>query len=612
MDKEGMLSANRRLAQVSLHLRRYMTLESASKTSSFTERLKPDPKVPTVEFAQDPASPPELFHRARLLKGGAFTWTRPERRKSYEYLTSSPNALKDLGLDPSETGSDYYRKLVSGQEIVKAPYPYAQAYAGYQFRDFAGQLGDGRVVNLFEITNPAGERYELQLKGAGKTPFSRFADGKAVLRSSVREFIVSESLNAIGIPSTRALAITGLPKTYAQRSGAEKCAVVCRMAPTWVRIGTFDLYKFRGDRQGLIELSDYVIDEVFKGELLTHDDKLIFAEKRVQELGELTKFDQLFYEIIARNAKSVAYWQAYCFLNGVLNTDNTSVMGLAMDFGPFAFMDYFQPDYTSNHDDHTAMYSFRNMPSAIWFNLVKLSEDMAELLGAGPDLVKTKFFLEKGITEEQVDPVTKRAKQVIDAGGDIYERIYIDTYMRLVCRRLGITPRPTDAGEVLAVMFECLQYTKLDYNQFFVTLQEQPINDDSKWDIDVVASKFIPDNFTDDPFTDYTRENVVKMLKSFLTLFKQRVESEQLTDALRYERAKGSNPLFVPRNWVLDEVIDYTQDNDMDPLYLNKLLKMVSNPYDKSQWGEELNEVEKRWYEPTVKENQMGQCSCSS
>ncbi|VEU20827.1 DEKNAAC101728 [Brettanomyces naardenensis] len=616
--KKSLAIASRRLTQVSSHLGHKVrpistfTLENAPKTSSFTERLSPDPVVPTVEFAKDPSSSPELFHRARRLKSGAFTWVRPEERKAYKFLTASPSALKDLGFDPeTEVKDDGFQKLVSGQTVIEDPFPYSQAYAGYQFGDFAGQLGDGRVVNLFEVTNPeTGKRFELQLKGAGRTPFSRFADGKAVLRSSIREFIVAESLHAIGIPSTRALAITVLPKTFAKRSGPEKCAIVCRMAPSWVRVGTFDLYRYRGDRQGLIQLSNYVIDEVFKDELCLKYADVINRETK--ELGTLTKYDKLYFEIITRNAESVAFWQAYCFLNGVLNSDNTSVLGLAIDFGPFAFMDYFDPNYTSNHDDLLLRYSFKNTPSAIWFNMVKLGEDLAELIGAGPDLLKDEFFIEKGLKEEWVDKVTERAKKVIEVGADIYESVYVETYMKLVCDRLGITPKSTDNAGILNNLFETLQETKLDYNNFFAILQEQPIQDDSKFDIDIVASAFIPKDFKDDPFTDYTKEKVLKELKIFLTDFKARVGEEQLTDQERYRKASKLNPLFVPRNWILDEVIDYTQENDFDTLYLNKLLKMSSNPFDKSKWGEELKDVEDRWTSSANRERQMLQCSCSS
>ncbi|ODV84355.1 hypothetical protein CANARDRAFT_29229 [[Candida] arabinofermentans NRRL YB-2248] len=596
------------------------TLESYPKTSSFTEYLTPDPRVPTAEFAKDPSSPPELFHKARMLKTGAFSYTEPEKRKTYKFMMASPNALETLGLPNTEEGSETFQKLVSGQTILDKPYPYAQAYAGYQFGEFAGQLGDGRVVNLFEVRNPdTNEKYELQLKGAGKTPFSRFADGKAVIRSSIREFIASEALNGIGIPSTRALAITALPDTKAQRVAAEKCAVVCRMAPTWIRIGTFDLYRWRGDRDGLFELSDYVIDVVFGGEdkLIGLDDKsAILSEERLLEgtafADGLSKYDRMYLEIVVRNAKSVAYWHAYGFLNGVLNTDNTSILGLAMDFGPFAFMDQFDPNYTSNHDDHSLMYSFSNTPSAIWYNLVKLGEDLVELIGAGPKLLKDEFFLKNGVTEENTQPMISRAGAMIEVAGEIYEKVFIDEYLKLMCARLGITPRSTDHTEILGPMFEMLKETKLDYSKFFVILQSLSIKDDTRFDYDEAAKAFIPKDFKDDEFTDYSEEKVLGELKGFLASFKTRVDSEELLDSTRLERAKGYNPLFLPRNWILDEVIEYTQENDLDTKYLSKLLKMSSNPYDMSKWGDEEKDLEDKWTGYTENSKLMLQCSCSS
>lgn len=269
-----------------------------------------------------------------MVKNALYTFVRPSiKEPNPELLATSPAAFRTLGLAPSEAETPEFVRLVSGNGgFEDEVYPWAQCYGGWQFGQWAGQLGDGRAISLFEATNPSThERYELQLKGAGTTPYSRFADGRAVLRSSIREFIVSEYLHRIGIPSTRALSLTLLPAEFAERERLEPCAVVCRFAQSWIRIGTFDLLRNRGDRANLRKLADYVRDEVLQ------------LPPHTAEEGKGNRYEEMYREIVRRNAETVAKWQAYAFMNGVLNTDNTSVLGLSLDFGPFAFMDVRPP-----------------------------------------------------------------------------------------------------------------------------------------------------------------------------------------------------------------------------------------------------------------------------
>lgn len=601
----------------------YHTLERLPKSSIFCETLPADSKVPNVD-----AITSDLCKKPRHLESGFFTYSYPTQRDNYQFLHASKSAMEELDLNPlEETQSEYFKGIVSGEKWEKNPHPYASAYAGYQFGNFAGQLGDGRVINLFDVPGK-NDQYTLQLKGAGLTPFSRFADGKAVLRSSIREYVISESLHAIGIPSTRALAISALPGTLAQRNGAENCAVVCRMAPSWLRVGHFDLCRLRGNRQELRELCDYTIEKVFKNKFSKEFEKMIENQKELKD--ELTIYDKFYLDVVIRNAKSVAYWHAYGFLNGVLNTDNTSVLGLAIDFGPFAFMDRFDPNYTSNHEDHTLRYSFRNTPSAIWFNMVKMGEAVSELLGAGPELVNDEYFKEHGLKEEWIPNVQKRAVKIIEVAGEMYEKVFIDFYMRLMCARLGITPKQSDHSEVLGVMFEVLQETKIDYNRFFANLQSLAVAEDGKFDYEISPLALLPQHLKD-PKAKEERDRVLKELRSFLATFKARVEEEQVTDSVRFERASQYNPLFIPRNWVLEEVIEYTNDrvNEIktkikagEPVTvemeraaaarLDKLMKMATNPFDRTQWGDELKELESKWCSDVTEEKMMLTCSCSS
>ncbi|CDK28439.1 unnamed protein product [Kuraishia capsulata CBS 1993] len=614
--------ATQRLAQIHCHTGTKIPMSTSSepkkslaslpKTQSFTEKLPADPRVPDVATARDPSLPFDLTHKARRLLSGFYTYVTPEVRKNYKFLLASERALIDLGLDPEVEPLDKdFQRLVTSQDaaLEQYPHPYSQCYAGYQFGQFAGQLGDGRVVSLFEVKNEdTGKRYELQLKGSGKTPFSRFADGKAVLRSSIREFIISESLHGIGIPTTRALALSYLPGTYAQRYGAEQCAIVCRMAESWIRIGNFDLLRMRGDRKEAILLADYVLDEVLKGQFKYESS---FADSTEVPDG-LTKYDKMYLEIVARNAHTVAYWHAYGFLNGVLNTDNTSILGLSIDFGPFAFMDNFNLDYTPNHEDTQLRYSFKNTPNAIWWNLTRLGEDLAELIGAGPELLKDPAFGNEFKKEWEV-PVISRAEKVIGFAGSVYEDVFLHEYENLMAKRLGVEKPSHDFhSEVVSPMLDMLSTIKVDYNNFFVDLQKLDFSAPD-FDYDSAVSKLTPLDFVSEEIAGLTEETLNRELKSWLPIYRTKLEELNISYRQRHELAASYNPLFLPRNWILDDVIEFTQDSDAEDLrYLRKLLKMSSYPYDATKWGSEDKDLESKWLKPPKGEKSMLQCSCSS
>merc|ERR1712000_80265 len=417
--------------------------------------------------------------------------------------------MKDLGIKEGEEKSNEFLQTLAGNTIVSlqedgpdadipddAVYPWAQCYGGYQFGQWAGQLGDGRAISLFETEKkvkkaPWPERYELQLKGAGRTPYSRFADGKAVLRSSLREFIVSEYLNSIGIPTTRALSLTLCPKSTVVREQLEPGAIVCRFAQSWLRLGTFDLLRSRGDRDLIRKVATYVAEDVFGGweslpAVLPADTKDAHLdpgrgvpkdELQGKEGAEENRFTRLYREIVRRNAKVVGMWQAYGFMNGVLNTDNTSIYGLSMDYGPFAFMDYFDPAYTPNHDDHMLRYSYRAQPSIIWWNLVRLGESLGELIGAG-DRVDDPTFVEKGIEESQEEQVIARAEKIITQVGEEFKSVFLAEYKKLMTLRLGLkSQKDGDFETLFSELLDTMEALELDFNHFFRRLSTVKLDD---------------------------------------------------------------------------------------------------------------------------------------
>lgn len=327
------------------------TLEELPKTWRFTEALPADAKFPTpgdsYKTARDEITP-------RTVQKALFTWVRPETQEDPELLGTSSAALRDLGIRPGEETTDDFRQFVAGnklygwdEEKLEGGYPWAQCYGGYQFGQWAGQLGDGRAISLFETRNEeTGIRYELQLKGAGMTPYSRFADGKAVLRSSIREFVVSEALNALGIKTTRALSLTLLPHVKVLRETVEPGAIVLRFAQSWLRLGTFDLLRARGDRNTIRKLSEYVAVDVFGGwDKLParleapETDNYVPEPSRGVPADVLqgpadaveNRFTRLYREIVRRNAITVAHWQAYGFMNGVLVSLIASVTPLLVN-----------------------------------------------------------------------------------------------------------------------------------------------------------------------------------------------------------------------------------------------------------------------------------------
>ncbi|EPS45197.1 hypothetical protein H072_788 [Dactylellina haptotyla CBS 200.50] len=571
-----------------------VSLAELPKSHVFTERLPPDPNIPTVKDAESKPRP-----SPGLVKSAAFTWIKPEQTADHELLAVSPAAFDSIGLKRGEEETEDFKAVISGNKIYEEHYPWAQCYGGrggrlngipgYQFGHWAGQLGDGRAISLFESTNPITKvRYEWQLKGAGTTPYSRFADGKAVLRSSIREFIVSEALNALGIPTTRAISLTLLPQKKAQRETVETCAIVCRFAQSWIRVGTFDLPYSRNDRNLTRKLADYTIEEVYGGaENLVHP-------REVEKDGPPNRYELLYREVVRRNARTVAYWQAYGFMNGVLNTDNTSILGLSLDFGPFSFMDNFDPSFTPNHDDESLRYSYRNQPTIIWWNMVRLGESLAELFGMG-SRVDAEQFINTGINQEDVEDLTKRAEGIIGRAGEEYKDTFIKEYRRLMSQRLGFqTLRNTDMDEMFSTALDLMEKLGLDFNHFFRRLSHLPISVMEEEDPRTRAAEhFFNANSSfnmlgmQDKHKDEEKTKAKKEIADWLGKWRTRLALEEngLDDEARQMSMKKVNPKFLPKNWVLDELIQRVQQNgERDILY--KILDMSLRPFE-DHWGPE-------------------------
>lgn len=639
------------------------TLSALPKSWRFTSILPADPIFPTPA---DSHKTPRDQITPRQVRNGLFTWVRPEPQKDPELLAVSPAALRDLNINASEVTTEQFRQFAAGnvllgwdEQQLTGGYPWAQLYGGFQFGQWAGQLGDGRAISLFETTASTSDpwtgrgetRFELQLKGAGLTPYSRFADGKAVLRSSIREFVVSEALNALGIPSTRALALSLLPHSKARRETVEPSAIVVRFAQSWIRLGNFDILRARSDRPMIRKLATYVGEEVLGGwsQLpgrlsdpsnpaespdLEHPPRGIIGEDKVEgpiDSGE-NRFTRLYREVVRRNAIVVAKWQAYGFMNGVLNTDNTSIYGLSIDFGPFAFMDNFDPAYTPNHDDHMLRYSYRNQPTIIWWNLVRFGEAIGELMGAG-DAVDSTEFINNGIPEgPQADDLVSRAEKLITQAGEEYKALFLAEYKRLMTTRLGLrTFQESDFKELFSKLLDTMEALELDFNHFFrrlssIKVAELATDEDRRKKASIFFHK------EGISAAGLSEEEGRKRVADWLDQWRARILEDwdfektdgiQSSDLIKEEERMNAmrrvNPNFTPRSFVLDEVIKRVEkDGERD--VLRRVLHMALHPFEDEWDGKKFGgsihrgdrEEEVRWTGDVPKFERAMQCSCSS
>ncbi|KAH9882717.1 hypothetical protein J1614_000082 [Plenodomus biglobosus] len=624
------------------------TLGGLPKSNVFTSNLPADAAFATPLDSHN--APRELLG-PRMVKGALFTYVRPDPQPDNELIAVSPRALQDLGIKDSEAETEEFKDVVAGKKILtwdeskpnEGIYPWAQCYGGYQFGQWAGQLGDGRAISLFESTNPStGIRYEVQLKGAGRTPYSRFADGRAVLRSSIREFVVSEYLNAIGIPTTRALALTLNDGVKIRRERMEPGAIVTRFAQSWIRFGTFDLQRIRGDRKTLRILADYTAEHVYGGwenlpSALPTDGDAESTHSQIttgipkdtiegQGLSEQNRYTRLYRAVARANALTVAKWQAYGFMNGVLNTDNTSILGLSIDFGPFAFLDTFDPSYTPNHDDQQLRYSYRNQPSIIWWNLVRLAEALGELMGAGAG-VDEQVFREKGVTEEQAPELVKRAEGIIDGAGDEYKAVFLAEYKRLMTARLGLkTQKESDFKDLMSELLDFLEAFELDFHHAFRRLSCVKLahlaTDDQRRD---VAAIFFKKDEAPQP-DDESRVRIANWLDKWAARVREDWGEDQDRDEQRIAAMKSVNPNFVPRSWILDEVIDRVE-NKGERAILPQIMRLALDPF-QDTWDAGADagteggkgvvaaavsvEEARRFTGDVPRYKELMQCSCSS
>uniref|UniRef100_A0A3B5AL18 Selenoprotein O n=1 Tax=Stegastes partitus TaxID=144197 RepID=A0A3B5AL18_9TELE len=430
--------------------------QSWEMNRSSLERLDFD-NVALKKLPVDPSEEPGV----RQVKGACFSRVKPQPLTKPRFVAVSHEALALLGLDGAEVMDDPRGpEYLSGSRVMPGSEPAAHCYCGHQFGQFAGQLGDGAACYLGEVKVPPGQdpellrenpsgRWEIQVKGAGLTPYSRQADGRKVLRSSIREFLCSEAMFFLGVPTTRAGSVVTSDSRvirdvyYSGNPRHERCSVVLRIAPTFLRFGSFEIFKqadeFTG-RQG----PSYGRDEI-RGQMLDYVIEMFYPEIQQNYPDRVERNVAFFREVMLRTARLVAQWQCVGFCHGVLNTDNMSILGVTLDYGPYGFMDRFDPDFICNASDNSGRYSYQAQPAICRWNLVKLAEALAPELP--PD----------------------RAEAVMDEYLDLFNRFYLDN-MR---KKLGLLQKEEPEDEILITqLLQTMHNTGADFTNTFRSLSQ--------------------------------------------------------------------------------------------------------------------------------------------
>jgi len=443
----------------------------------------------------------------------------------------SAPAARLIGLDPARIDDDTVAVL-AGSRVPERAQPLAAVYSGHQFGVWAGQLGDGRAMLLGDVPTAEGPM-ELQWKGAGMTPYSRMGDGRAVLRSSIREFLCSEAMHALGIPTTRALSVAGSDQGVV-RETIETSAVVIRMAPTFVRFGSFEHWFYKNNEGNLRVLADYVIDRFYPALRDEENPYAAFLE-----------------EVTRRTARMIAHWQSVGFMHGVMNTDNMSILGQTLDYGPFGFMEAFNAQHICNHSDSQGRYSYAMQPQIGHWNCYALAQALVPLIGE--------------VEETQ-------------AALDVYQSEFATTVDRLLHAKLGLQQLPEQADADRALLdglFGILQANHADFTLFFRRLSGLQAASSA-------GDEPLRDLFIDRPAFD-----------AWAQQYRTRLQLEGSVDAQRQAAMNAVNPKYVLRNYLAQVAIDKAQHKDFSEV--ERLLQVLQRPFDEQPENEQYAALPPDW-----------------
>ena len=500
-----------------------------------------------------PADPEGKNYR-RQVPNACFSRVDPTQVPAPRLVAHSHEMAAELGISETEVASDDFVQVFAGNRLIEGMDPFAMCYGGHQFGNWAGQLGDGRAINLGEIVNAEGRRWMLQLKGAGPTPYSRTADGLAVLRSSVREFLCSEAMHHLGVPTTRALSLvmTGNAVVrdmfYDGHPKEEPGAIVCRVAPSFTRCGNFQIHASRGELDGLRKLVDHTIRTDFP------------------ELGNPTPdtIVEMYGEVVRRTAVMIVDWMRVGFVHGVMNTDNMSILGLTIDYGPYGWLEDYNPDWTPNTTDAGGRrYRYGHQPQIAQWNLMMLGNAFAPLL-------------------EDVAPL----QQALDG----FSKSCEEGWNTALARKLGFEAfrRATDE-ELKTDLLALLPQVETDMTIFFrklANIEKATANDadDAELLAPMIDAYYQPEDLTDEYRT---------RLHHWMRRYLARLGEDETPDKVRRERMNAVNPRYVLRNWVAQLAIDKAEEGDF--ALVSELLELLRHPYDEQPGKEEYAQKRPEW-----------------
>lgn len=481
-------------------------------------------------FVRDLPGDPNASTQVRQVYRACYSRVSPTPVRAPELIAWSPEVATLIGFDETDVRSPEFAQVFGGNTLMSGMAPFAACYGGHQFGNWAGQLGDGRAITLGETVSARGERWELQLKGAGPTPYSRRADGRAVLRSSIREFLCSEAMHHLGVPTTRALCIIGTGEEvvrdmfYDGRPRGEPGAIVCRVSPSFIRFGNFEIFASRGDNGLLTKLVDFTIDRDFAE--IEGD-----AEARRRAW---------FQTVCERTARLIVEWMRVGFVHGVMNTDNMSILGLTIDYGPYGWIDNFDPNWTPNTTDAGGRrYRFGHQPRIAHWNLLQLANALFPVF-------------------EDVAP--------LHDGLARYAAVYEEESSRMLGAKLGFDALHEEDAVLVDTLHELLARAEVDMTIFFRAL--------ASLDLDAPSLEVLHDAF-------YSADKAAQerpALEVWLDSYAARARQDGLDPAERRARMNAVNPRYVLRNYLAQQVIDAAEQGDYAPIA--ELLDVMRRPYD--------------------------------
>jgi uncharacterized protein YdiU (UPF0061 family) len=480
-------------------------------------------------FTNELPADSNLENTRRQVENAVYSFVTPKKTANPTVLHVSKEMAAALGISEEETTSDFFKNIVTGNEVYPDTQPFAMCYAGHQFGNWAGQLGDGRAINLFEVEHLS-QNWKIQLKGAGETPYSRTADGLAVLRSSIREYLCSEAMHHLGVPTTRALSLSLSGDQvlrdvlYDGNPAYEKGAIVSRTAPSFLRFGNYEIFAARKDLKNLKILLDYTLKQHFPH----------------LETPSKENYIQFFKEVSENTLDMIVHWQRIGFVHGVMNTDNMSILGLTIDYGPYGWLEDFDFGWTPNTTDRqNKRYRYGNQPNMGLWNLYQLANALYPII-------------------EDAKPLEAILNQ--------YKIDFEQKSLQMMQSKLGLSLTAKDDLELIQNLEENLQLTAIDMTIFFRLL--------SNFTENTAGLKMIEEAFYNlNELTDPIKNN----WNTWFDKYRNRLQGETQSHQQRKQKMDAVNPKYVLRNYMAQLAIDAADKKNYS--LINELFELLKKPY---------------------------------